>query len=200
MSYKNLNVLSYARSASNFIVYNSLSICPEININKESWHNLDRLNKDNVYVSVLRNPSEAIVSDLAMSLNDTITNISDVYSLDYSVSINSFKMYIDLLNKNIDNIMPFTFEQITENPEKSFRLFLGSCGYREEFNFPDIEIKEKTVFNSSMKKTQKFIPTSKFLQIYNEIREYTEAKDIFVNLIKDYNECKYNIYFRQLDF
>ena len=199
MHYKDLFVRSYARSASNFIIYNTAQIAPDMNIHKGTWRELDKNINNCVTVSVLRNPKDAIVSDISMSVFDMGYSIEQIMQLNYQKSIDAFKEYILLLNKNIKNIIPFTFEQVTENPEKTFKMFLQECGYNKEFNFPNVEIKQKMLNNEIMNKKQIFLPSSKHLDIYDEMLNYIN-NNTFKSIVNDYNECKLNIYARQLDF
>jgi hypothetical protein len=198
MHYKDLFVRSYARSASNFIIYNTAQIAPDMNIHKGTWRELDKNINNCVTVSVLRNPKDAIVSDISMSVFDMGYSIEQIMQLNYQKSIDAFKEYILLLNKNIKNIIPFTFEQVTENPEKTFKMFLQECGYNKEFSFPNVEIKQKMLNNEIMNKKQIFLPSSKHLDIYDEMLNYIN-NNTFKSIVNDYNECKLNIYARQLD-
>lgn len=199
MKYKNLFVKSYARSASNFIIYNTAQIIPSINIHKKSWQELDKDIHNSVTVSILRNPKDAIISDISMSISDMQYSIDQIVKLDYQRSTNSFKEYIALLNKNINRVIPFTFEQITENSKETFKIFLQECGHYEDFNFPNAKIKQKILNNELMNKRQIFLPSSKNLEIYGKISNYINS-DIFNSVLDEYNECKLNIYKRQLDF
>ncbi len=199
MKYKDLFVKSYARSASNFIIYNTAQIVTNINIHKKSWQELDKDIYNSVTVSILRDPRDAIISDISMSIFDMQYDIDQVIKLDYQKSIDSFKEYIALLNKNINRIIPFTFEQITENSKETFKIFLQECGYHEDFNFPNAKIKQKNLNNKLMNKRQIFLPSSKNLEIYSKISNYIN-NDIFNSVSDEYNECKLNIYKRQLDF
>lgn len=200
MEYKQLFVRSYARSASNFIIYNVASICPKIVMHKSPWWEMDKKTTNSVTVAVLRNPKDAIVSDIAMSIKENNLKAEDVNLINYDHSINSFKNYIKILMENIYDVVPFTFEQITENPEKSFSVFLNSCGYTDDFYFPNIQIKEKQTINELMNKKQMFLPSSKSLNIYNSIEEYVNNNKILDDLDDDYKKCMYAIYMRQLDF
>jgi hypothetical protein len=200
MQYKKLFVRSYARSASNFIVYNTGSIVPGMNIYKSPWWELGKNIDNSVTVSVLRNPKDAIVSDISMSIFDMGYNMDQLVQLDYQRSINTFREYVNLLNKNINNIIPFTFEQVTENPEKTFKVFLQECGYYKEFKFPYTKIEQKTLNNEMMNKKQVFLPSSKHLKIYQEMSNYIDNSDIFKTILDEYDECKSHIYIRQLDF
>jgi hypothetical protein len=200
MQYKDLFVKSYARSASNFIIYNTAQVAPSINIHKRSWRELDKNTNDSVTVSILRDPKDAIISDISMSVFDMQYNIDQIVKLDYQISIDSFKEYMVLLNKNINNIVPFTFEQITENPKETFKIFLQKCGHNQDFDFPNVKIKEKVLNNELMNKKQIFLPSSKNLETYTKISNYISSNNIFKSVVNDYNKCKLNIYKRQLDF
>jgi hypothetical protein len=200
MQYKELFVRSYARSATNFIIHNVASICPKIIIHKSPWWEMDKKDFNAVTITVLRNPKDAIVSDIAMSLNDSSKEKLDVDLINYEYSINNFKNYITVLRKNINNIIPFTFEQITENPKKSFSVFLNSCGYEDDFYFSDVQIQQKQSINELMNKKQIFFPSSKPLNLYQSIEKYVTDNNILDSLNDDYKECMYAIYKRQLDF
>jgi hypothetical protein len=134
-----------------------------------------------------------------MSVFDMGYSIEQIMQLNYHKSIDSFKEYIALLNKNINRIIPFTFEQITENSKETFKIFLQECGHHEDFNFPNAKIKQKNLNNKLMNKRQIFLPSSKNLEIYSKILNYIN-NDIFNSVSDEYNECKLNIYKRQLDF
>jgi hypothetical protein len=200
VKYKDLYIKSYARSASNFIMYNCLSIEPQIKVNKSLWANLGQDLDNSVTVTVLRNPIESIVSNAAMSFtNNGIENVN-FKDIDYSFYINDFKNYIDLVLKNINIVIPFTFKQIIYEPKKSFNIFLNECGYYEDFVFPFVEIKEKNVLNLNNNKKQKFFPTSKNLKIYKDIELAVNESEDLKNLYEYYDYCKNKIYRRQLDF
>ena len=200
MYYKDLFVRSYARSASNFIIYNASHIAPDLNIHKGTWRELNKNINNHVTVSVLRNPKDSIVSDISMSVFDMKYDTEQIAQLNYQKSIDAFREYIILLNKNINNIIPFTFEQITKNPEKTFKVFLQECGYKKNFSFPNVEIKQKILNNEIMNKKQIFLPSSKHLNIYNKMLNYINNDNNFKSIVNEYDECKLNIYARQLDF
>jgi hypothetical protein len=105
-----------------------------------------------------------------------------------------------LLKKNMYHVIPFTFEQITENPEKSFSIFLGECGHKDNFYFPNVEINEKDLINEAMNKKQTFLPSSKSLDLYLDIQEYVKSSGVLDVLVEEYTRCKYAIYMRQLEF
>ena len=200
MQYKELFIRSYARSATNFIMYNTASICPKIVMHKSPWWEMDKKTANSVIVTVLRNPKDAIVSDIAMSMNDQNLKINNIGLINYDYSINDFRNYIKVLQKNMHEIIPFTFEQITENPKKSFSIFLSNCGYDNDFDFPDVKIKEKRSINKLTNKQQMFLPSSKPLNFYQSIEKYVNDNNILDSLNNDYKECLYAIYKRQLDF
>ena len=200
MQNKDLFVKSYARSASNFIIYNTAQIAPNINIYKRSWRELDKDTNNSVTVSILRDPKDAIISDISMSVFDMQYNIDEIVKLDYQKSIDSFKEYMASLNKNINNLIPFTFEQITENSKETFKIFLQKCGHHQDFDFPNVKIKQKILNNELMNKQQIFLPSSKNLDTYVKISNYINNNNIFKSVVDEYNECKLHIYKRQLDF
>ena len=200
MKYKELFVRSYARSGSNFIINNTFAINNNITIHKSPWWELEKQNLNSVTVTVLRDPREVIVSDIAMSMYDVYSGTDDLKKINYDHSIFSFQEYMNLLKKNINNVIPFTFEQITKNSEQSFKIFLNQCGHKENFKFPNVEIKEKISFNQLMKKKQIFLPSSKSLDIYTDIKDYVDNNKILDCLVNEYKECIDVIYKRQLDF
>jgi hypothetical protein len=197
MEYKQLFIRSYARSASNFIVNNVAVINPKMIIHKSPWWKMEKQRENSVVVSVLRNPKDVIVSDISMGLQDMMYSKEELEKIDYSKSIEDFKKYMLLMVDNIENIMPFTFEQITENPKKSFSVFLNSCGYKEDFMFPDVKAEKMLRFNYAQNKNMYVFPTSKSLDSYDILYNSISGLDELINI---YEECRYAIYKRQLDF
>jgi len=197
MTYKQLFVRSYARSASNFIVNNVAVINPKMIIHKSPWWKIDKEVENSVVISVLRNPKDVIVSDIAMGLQDKKYSKEDLEQIDHSKSIEDFKKYMLLMVDNIENIVPFTFEQITENPKKSFSIFLNYCGYKEDFIFPDVKVEKMLRFNYAQNKNMYVFPTSKDLSSYDILYNSISGLDELINI---YEESRYAIYKRQLDF
>lgn len=200
MKYKRLVIRSYARSASNFIVHNTLAIDNEIPVEKSYWGDIDKQKVDQVLISVLRDPKEAIISDLSMSLGDNFLDNNSSPEIYFDSSINNFKKYLELLNNNIDKIFPFTFDQIIKDPKTNFSIFLSACGYKKDFIFPNVKINKRMVNNKNSNEKQLFLPTSKNLQIYKHIINNNDIDSIFLSLQNDYNITLSNIYKRQLDF
>jgi hypothetical protein len=200
MKYNKLVVRSYARSASNFIEHNTIAINNEIPVEKSYWGDIDKKNNNEVIISVLRDPKEAIISDLSMSLGNQDLNKDCYPEIDFGWSINNFKEYLNLLNDNINNILPFTFDQITTDSKTNFKIFLSECGYLEDFIFPNVKINKKIVINTNNNKRQFFFPTSKNLNIYDHIAKSKNIEILFKPIQNDYKDTLANIYKRQLDF
>jgi hypothetical protein len=200
MKYNKLVVRSYARSASNFIVHNTIAINNEIPVEKSSWGDIDKKNNNEVIISVLRDPKEAIISDLSMSFGNQDLNKDCYPEIDFGWSINNFKEYLNLLNDNINNILPFTFDQITTDSKTNFKIFLSECGYLEDFIFPNVKINKEIVINTNNNKRQFFFPTSKNLNIYDHIAKSKNIEILFKPIQNDYKDTLANIYKRQLDF
>lgn len=170
---KKINIYSYPRSARTFLYKNLIQYADKEKIKK--YHFFDSLffNKNETNVIILRNPKDAILSMLVMEYKMlTKTNKKTVinhFQLENNLKywFNLYKDQIDNYKKNIDNIIPFTFEEIINDVNDCINIILINSGY-------DLPQKHNTVYPNNGDYNNAFLKTSK---IYKEYKNFEKQID-----------------------
>lgn len=179
MMIKDICIQSAPRSANTYLLYNLKDIDYRLEVRKTTKvHDFTFPNPDSVFVSILRNPYDAAISNATMSLNGTSETLTGGHFQSLIVNIiKEFDLFLDYLEKNINSIIPFTFEQIENNPEKVIDFILKETGYNEEYKFNNIvpEDKDITLIYENTVIQRKFLSTSKSIGLYDVLKNNTEV-------------------------
>jgi hypothetical protein len=188
---KNINIYSYPRSGRTFLYKNLIQYADEDKIKK--YHFFDSLffNKNETNVIILRNPKDAILSMLVMEYQmltkKNKNTVSNHFQLENNLKFWSdiYKDHMDTYKQNIDNIISFTFEEITNDVNNCINTILTNSEH-------DLPKKYNIVYPNNGDYNGAFLKTSKVYKEYKNFEKQID-KNYFNSLNLIYEEILNNI-------
>lgn len=163
-------LLSFPRAGSHYLQNLLLA---RLGITADRFHWLDQIeNKDNIIISVIRNPIDSIASNISV-----VSNFGEIPG-----SVGSHvSMFIDSMNEISDNAdVIVDFEELISDPDGVAKKLSEALGLRLFDNGHDISVQRESVRSA-------FIPSAKHVEGYEEAKQSAADTPSIVNAINKYN-------------
>lgn len=157
-------------------------------------------------VCIVRNPEDSIISHLTQSFYDSLyykDNIDNFVLNGWKLVENASRIIEDwqtgysLIRENINEVIPFTFEQLISQPKKVIDIIAKESGYTKDYVFNNVlpqdaektDPKETKKENMVSNNTRKgfYLQTSKSAPFYNQIKEALQNRPFLNSAYEEYN-------------
>ncbi len=159
-----------------------------------------------VQTTILRKPEDIIPSNLCKLFAGFGSNYSDGVILAHEFDdeflnlknmtfqqIHQYEIWMNGINNNLDRLVPFTFEQITQNPEYICKYFIEYFNLNdlilENLNFDDILLDAKNNIKQHIKIQKNYsnaFPVDIKPKFYNESKEFLLEHENYKELLNLY--------------
>jgi|694.fasta_scaffold152150_3 hypothetical protein len=166
-----------------------------------------------IQTTILRKPEEIIPSNLSKLFagfgNNYSGNIIHAHEVDNEFlnltdmthqQIYQYQVWLNAINRNLDRIVPFTFEQITQNPDYICKYFIEYYNLNdiilENLNFNDLLLDAKSNIKQHIKIQQNYsnaFPVNAKPEFYYESKTFLLNHEKYQEILDLYNITLNNI-------